>query len=93
MDFTRHRYRITYRDRFSKLQTVPIIVTSAIQAVQTLHQLGYDMTAWSTATRPHDFIARALDVRRPIKKLQMSTTTPTPTTPESIWRKYWRTAK
>ena len=45
MDFTRHHfYRITYRDRFNKLQTMPIMATSAIQAVQTLHQLGYQMT-------------------------------------------------
>ena len=44
MDFTQHRfYRITYRDRFNKLQTMPIMATSARQAVQTLHQLGYDM--------------------------------------------------
>ena len=41
MDFTRHRfYRITYRDRFNKLQTMPIMATSAMQAVQ----LGYQMT-------------------------------------------------
>ena len=45
MDFTSHRlYRITYRDRFNKLQTMPIMATSAMQAVQTLHQLGYQMT-------------------------------------------------
>ena len=37
-------YRITYRDRFNVLQSMPVMATSAFQAVASLQQLGYDVT-------------------------------------------------
>ena len=44
MNLDAHRfYRVTYRDRFNTLQTMPVMATSAHQAVSSLHQLGYDV--------------------------------------------------
>lgn len=37
-------YRITYRDRFNVLQSMPVMAASAFQAVASLQQLGYDIT-------------------------------------------------
>ena len=37
-------YRITYRDRFNVLQSMPVMAASAFQAVASLQQLGYDVT-------------------------------------------------
>jgi len=37
-------YRITYRDRNYTTHEMPVMATSAHQAVASLQQLGYDVT-------------------------------------------------